>query len=168
MSLISVSSLYETFVWLTDVTQGLTRDEQELHSDRIKLWNEFNLCWLAVLQRQKDNTQKMIETGQNVRPPESVLEEEYLERMGREIVRFCDSLERHGLVDYQMGVWEEEIISSKAKLAVMTPFLALANEFQHSRTALTYLRVTAMSLRKLDRPVKGLHCPIFDETLYQT
>lgn len=34
-----------------------------------------------------------------------------MERMGRELVRLCDSMERHGLVDYQMGVWEEEIIN---------------------------------------------------------
>lgn len=36
-----------------------------------------------------------------------------LERMGDEVVRLCDTMERHGLVDYQMGVWEEEIISSE-------------------------------------------------------
>jgi len=31
--------------------------------------------------------------------------------MGKELVRLCDIMEKHGLVDYQMGVWEEEIIS---------------------------------------------------------
>ncbi|SLM39024.1 hypothetical protein LPUS_09441 [Lasallia pustulata] len=90
--------------------KGLVRDEQELHRDRIKLWNEFNTCWLAVLQRQKENTQEMLDTGQPPRPPQSILQEDFLERMGRELVRLCDTMERHGLVDYQMGVWEEEII----------------------------------------------------------
>jgi len=27
-------------------------------------------------------------------------------------VRLCDPLERHGLVDYQMGVWEEQIVDT--------------------------------------------------------
>lgn len=94
----------------TEHLQGLVRDEQELHSDRIKLWNEFNTCWLAVLQRQKENTQEMLDTGQPPRPPQSILQEDFLERMGKELVQLCDTMERHGLVDYQMGVWEEEII----------------------------------------------------------
>lgn len=33
-----------------------------------------------------------------------------LERLSSELVRLCDSVEKHGLVDYQMGVAEEEII----------------------------------------------------------
>jgi hypothetical protein len=32
-----------------------------------------------------------------------------IEEMGDELVRLCDGLERHGLVDYQYGVWEEQI-----------------------------------------------------------
>ena len=92
---------------------GLVRDDQDLHGERIKLWNDFNTCWLAVLQRQKDNTQEMLDTGQPPRPQQSILQTDFLERMGRELVRLCDSMEKHGLVDYQMGVWEEEIMSSK-------------------------------------------------------
>jgi hypothetical protein len=33
--------------------------------------------------------------------------------MGKEIVRLCDIMEKHGLVDYQIGVWEEEIVASQ-------------------------------------------------------
>lgn len=32
-----------------------------------------------------------------------------IEGLGDELVRLCDGLERHGLVDYQYGVWEEQI-----------------------------------------------------------
>ena len=32
--------------------------------------------------------------------------------MGNELIRLCDSIERHGLVDYQYGVWEEQIMDS--------------------------------------------------------
>ena len=97
--------------WANASESGLVRDEQELHSDRIKLWDEFNTCWLAVLQKQKDMTQAMLDSGQPPRHPQSILQEDFMERMGRELVRLCDSMERHGLVDYQMGVWEEEIIN---------------------------------------------------------
>lgn len=33
-----------------------------------------------------------------------------MEALGRELVRLCDSVQDLGLVDYQMGVAEEEII----------------------------------------------------------
>lgn len=97
---------------------GLTRDDVRLHDERIKLWHDFNHCWLAVLQKQKDLTQEMLDTGHPPPAPQSMLREDFLERMGREITRHCDSLEKSGLVDYQMGVWEEEIINGKLALAV--------------------------------------------------
>lgn len=58
---------------------------------------------------------EFINTGQTPQAPRELLREEFLERMGRELVRLCDNMERHGLVDYQMGVWEEEIIDGKHK-----------------------------------------------------
>jgi len=33
--------------------------------------------------------------------------------MGRELIRLCDGIKRHGLVDYKISVWEEKIISSR-------------------------------------------------------
>jgi hypothetical protein len=39
---------------LTLLNKGLTADDETLYGDRIKLWNEFNTAWLAVLQKQKD------------------------------------------------------------------------------------------------------------------
>lgn len=93
---------------------GLVRDEQELYGDRTRLWNEFNTCWLVVLQKEKEMLQEFIATGQTPQPPREILREEMLERMGRELIALCDSMERHGLVDYQMGVWEEEILGGKS------------------------------------------------------
>lgn len=55
----------------------------------------------------------MNETGRPPASPQSLLDEAFLEKMGSELVRLCDGMEKYGLVDYQMGVWEEEIISSK-------------------------------------------------------
>lgn len=79
------------------------------------MWNEFNTCWLAVLQRQKDDTQQMMETGQPPVPPQNLLQATLLERMAEALVSLCDGLEKYGLVDYEMGVWEEEIMSSEAR-----------------------------------------------------
>ena len=87
------------------------RDAQELHSDRLRLWREFNVCWLSVLQRQKELTQDMLRTGQRPAPPHALLGEDFLDKMGSQLVRLCDGMEQYGLVDYEMGVWEEEIIS---------------------------------------------------------
>jgi hypothetical protein len=41
----------------------------------------------------------------------SLLRRDRLETMGKDLIQLCDQLEQHGLVDYQMGIWEEEILS---------------------------------------------------------
>jgi hypothetical protein len=71
------------------------------------LWDEFNTCWLALFQKQKDTTLAMLETGAQL---DNVLDETVLKKMAKELIRLCDKMEQHGLVDYQMGVWEEEIL----------------------------------------------------------
>lgn len=62
---------------------------------------------------------EMLETGQRrPAPPRSLLGYEQMETMGQELVRLCDIMEKHGLVDYQMGVWEEDIVSRKYSLSL--------------------------------------------------
>ena len=56
-------------------------------------------------------TLAMMENGQPLPSTQSVLQEPFLERMGRDLVTLCDTMEHHGLVDYQMGIWEEEIMN---------------------------------------------------------
>ncbi|KAL2268545.1 hypothetical protein VTJ83DRAFT_3391 [Remersonia thermophila] len=95
--------------WLLShvVDLGLTTDNQSLHDERITLWNDFNHAWLALFQRQKE----MMEAGlHTVQRPQTVVSQETLKKMGKELVRLCDNIERHGLVDYQYGVWEEQIV----------------------------------------------------------
>jgi hypothetical protein len=86
-----------------------------MHEERLKLWNEFNTCWLAVLQRQKDFTIEIQSSGQR-QHQSALLEYDQMETMGKELIRLCDVMEKHGLVDYQMGVWEEEIITRKSRI----------------------------------------------------
>lgn len=65
-----------------------------------------------MLQTQKD----LMESGHQLQRSQSLIPQEGLERMGKELVRLCDSIERHGLVDYEYGVWEEQIIASMAPI----------------------------------------------------
>ena len=95
-----------------ELTIGLVRDEESQYEDRLRLWEQFNNCWLTTLQRQKEMTQEMIKRSQRPQPPQSLIEADFLEKMGTQLIKNCDTMEKHGLVDYQMGVWEEEIIAS--------------------------------------------------------
>ncbi|KAK5128805.1 hypothetical protein LTR85_000138 [Meristemomyces frigidus] len=104
------------------IALGLTRDDDALHADRIRLWDEFNRAWLTTLQRQLDMTEDMIHENQPPREPQSILSAQSLEHLSRELVRLCDMVEQHGLVDYQMGVAEEEIMELLLRcLALLDP-----------------------------------------------
>ncbi|KAJ5669267.1 hypothetical protein N7462_010337 [Penicillium macrosclerotiorum] len=104
-------SLLEISEWLVTNARdlGILRDDHLLYPDRLALWNDFNLCWLAVCQRQKDLTQDLAASQQPGQG--TLLSRDRLEAMGKDLIQFCDQLEQHGLVDYQMGIWEEEILS---------------------------------------------------------
>ncbi|PYH38431.1 uncharacterized protein BO87DRAFT_446344, partial [Aspergillus neoniger CBS 115656] len=105
-------SLLEISEWLVTNARelGILRDDQMLHADRLQLWNDFNICWLAVCQKQKDLAQELLQTGRQ--PPQtSLLSGDAMDNMGKELIQLCDRMEPHGLVDYQMGIWEEEILS---------------------------------------------------------
>lgn len=91
---------------------GLTRDDQDLHAGRLRLWDEFNRAWLVTLQKQCDLSEQVIENHQPLVGRQTLMTLEDLERLSSELVRWCDEVEPHGLVDYQMGVAEEAIIDS--------------------------------------------------------
>ena len=97
----------------------MTRDDDTLHDDRIRLWDEFNRVWLTTLQRQHDMTEQMLRANQPLREPQSIMSMQALEHLSKELVRLCDAVERHGLVDYQMGVAEEEIMDRKRASAFL-------------------------------------------------
>ncbi|GIK06450.1 hypothetical protein Aspvir_002100 [Aspergillus viridinutans] len=104
-------SLLEISEWLVTNARelGILSDDPMFYSDRLQLWNDFNICWLAACQRQKDMTQEVLRTGHQPSNT-STLSSDRLDDMGRELIQLCDQTEQHGLVDYQMGIWEEEIL----------------------------------------------------------
>jgi hypothetical protein len=62
-----------------------------------------------MFQRQKE----VMTSGQQLQRGQTLISQEGLWKMGKGLLRLCDSIERHGLVDYQHGVWEEQIIAGK-------------------------------------------------------
>lgn len=85
---------------------GLSSDDARARPNRLGVWQDFNNAWLALLQRQKD----MMELHQQQGQAQTLLSLEGLRNMGKSLIELCDVLERHGLVDYEMGVWEERIV----------------------------------------------------------
>jgi hypothetical protein len=75
---------------------GLTVDEVSLYSDRIRLWGELNTAWLGIFQTQKD----MLESGQQIHYSETLMTQEFIKKMAKDLIRMCDAVEKHGLVDY--------------------------------------------------------------------
>jgi hypothetical protein len=90
------------------ILSGLFQDDPNNPKKHSQLWEDFNICWLSLCQKQKDLTEAILGAGQAL--PTSLLSAEAMENMGQAIIRFCDTVEPHGLVDYQMGIWEEEIL----------------------------------------------------------
>ncbi|KAK9860052.1 hypothetical protein MYU51_010277 [Penicillium brevicompactum] len=105
-------ALLEISEWLVTSARdlGLLRDDSIHYPDRLELWSNFNLCWLAVCQRQKDLVQDLLTSGHQSSQV-SLIRRDRMETMGTGLIQLCDQLEQHGLVDYQMGIWEEEILS---------------------------------------------------------
>ncbi|UKZ83575.1 hypothetical protein TrVFT333_011384 [Trichoderma virens FT-333] len=111
ISSVSLERAAETLLnisgWLlTQVAElGLSQDDASLHAERIKLWNDFNHAWLALCFRQKE----IMSSGQQLSRSQQVMSQETIKKLGDELVRLCDGIESHGLVDYQYGVWEDRI-----------------------------------------------------------
>ncbi|BCR99985.1 uncharacterized protein AKAW2_50326A [Aspergillus luchuensis] len=94
---------------LTPFLLGILYDDAAVHLRQLRLWSEFNICCLAVWQKQKDLTQASMTA--NIPLPDPCLSISQIETFGAELIAICDRIEKHGLVDYEVGVWEEEILS---------------------------------------------------------
>jgi len=86
---------------------GLQHDDENRYEERIELWTELNLCWEAIAQKQKEITEEALRT---TRLPADILSGETITHLVDELVSLCDQLEQYGLVDFELGIWEEQII----------------------------------------------------------
>ncbi|OAA52002.1 hypothetical protein NOR_00595 [Metarhizium rileyi] len=117
------SVLLEVSNWLLpQVPQlGLHQDDPSLHGERLKLWDDFNHGWLALAFQQK----QLMSSGQHLSSSQRLMTRDQIESLGNELVRLCDGLERHGLVDYQYGVWEEQIEEGALYIVTLPKHLKL-------------------------------------------
>lgn len=60
----------------------------------------------------------MLEAGQQLQRGQSFMTQEFINKMAKDLIRMCDAVEKHGLVDYQYGVAEEQIIMSRSSSAI--------------------------------------------------
>jgi hypothetical protein len=113
-----VHAMHDWHARIANLT-GLHQDEQNPQFEPLQVWRDFNTCWLALGQKQKDLTQDAI----RYRIPDSnLLSAVTIQAMVDELIRLCDSIEQHGLVDYDRGVWEEEITNVFSQcLDLLTP-----------------------------------------------
>jgi hypothetical protein len=56
----------------------------------------------------------MLETGQRVQQPQSLMSQDFIAKMADDLIRMCDAIEKHGLIDYQYGVAEEQIMQGNS------------------------------------------------------
>jgi non-ribosomal peptide synthetase component F len=54
--------------------------------------------------------------------PGSFLKQNHLESVARELIKICDGLDLKGLVDYSMGILEEEILFVSTTLSVLSSY----------------------------------------------
>ncbi|KAJ2719315.1 hypothetical protein H4S00_003522 [Coemansia sp. D1744] len=68
---------------------------------RDNFWRALNQCWLVALQNVSA-----------ARSDEDRLREEHIVHLQTSVVQWADALAKFGLVDYEMGFWETDIMDS--------------------------------------------------------
>lgn len=54
-----------------------------------------------------------MESNQRIRVPHSLITQDFIKKMVSDLHGLCDGIAKHGLVDYQYGVAENDITTSK-------------------------------------------------------
>ena len=49
----------------------------------------------------------------NGQRPTTLLSRDTIQKMVDDLIQLCNGLERHGLLDYGLGVWEERIVDGR-------------------------------------------------------
>jgi hypothetical protein len=81
---------------------GLTSDNHPYNAiDREQFWTGLNNCWLYALAQRND-----------VNDESERLTNEFLFELRDQLIAWADKLEPFGLVDYEMGLWEAEIVEA--------------------------------------------------------
>lgn len=87
----------------------LHHDNEALHDQRVLLWREFNHAWEALGQKQKNIARQMLTLRHRPANTDTLTASDVV-RIMNEFVALCDKVEPFALVDYELGVWEEQIV----------------------------------------------------------
>jgi len=87
---------------------GLHHDDEESHEQRIQIWRELNHAWEALGYKQKSITENALRTHQ---APPDLLSATKIQELIEQLIQLCDQIEKYGLVDYEMGIWEEQVVA---------------------------------------------------------
>lgn len=105
---------------------GLNKDDDHAHERRLKMWKEFNLCWLAFMQKLKDTLETVVvHSAQVPARPVNIITPVFLDKMADKLIAWANSVEPFGLVDYETGIWEEEILEGMAENCVECTMLTM-------------------------------------------
>ncbi|KAL4888228.1 hypothetical protein BDV59DRAFT_147331 [Aspergillus ambiguus] len=118
----SVYPIHTTWPDENFLVLGLFYDDAALYHPQLQIWNDVNICCLGICQRQKDITETSIKL--NISLPITCLDGPQIEALGIKLIAIGDKLERHGFVDYEMGLWEEEILSGKSSCGISMVWIA--------------------------------------------
>ncbi|KAI7852985.1 hypothetical protein BDC45DRAFT_512008 [Circinella umbellata] len=81
---------------------GLTSDDHPYNAiDREQFWAGLNNCWLYALAQRHEPSSEI-----------ERLTDQHLYGLREMVVAWADKLERYGLVDYEMGWWEADILAA--------------------------------------------------------
>ncbi|OBT97469.1 hypothetical protein VE01_04264 [Pseudogymnoascus verrucosus] len=90
----------------------LTVDDTAQEEVRSKLWDDFNNAWLALMHKQMTLTRGLLEAGITLQQPQ-LMTAEVISKICTDLLKLDDEyLEKHGLINYQYGVLEDQIIES--------------------------------------------------------
>ncbi|KAK9363490.1 hypothetical protein V1504DRAFT_170050 [Lipomyces starkeyi] len=85
---------------------GLADDNSLPYDCRLQFWRLFNRSWIGVISRNW----LMSGGGTTVAQGPTSLTRQQLEDMAELVISLSDNVQRYGLVDYELGVWEELIL----------------------------------------------------------
>ncbi|KAK3169305.1 hypothetical protein OEA41_008688 [Lepraria neglecta] len=121
---------------------------------------EFLQAAGAELTDQLDDTQKMQESKGGA---QNTLSKETLKGLGDRTTSQCDEMEKLGLVDYQMRVWEEEIVCCKQPIVTSAYQIASFNDY-----SICPRSKLSAEMSKLEIPIKGLRKRVSSEAVRES
>ncbi|KAB8212928.1 hypothetical protein BDV33DRAFT_210699 [Aspergillus novoparasiticus] len=124
--------------WVTGDAKdcGVFIDNPVLYPRQLLLWNKLNICFLAICQRQKDITEATLKANAPLSP--GCLSISQIETLVNELICLSDRIEDDGLVDYEMGFWEEEILSILDQCLSLSNTIN-SNQLQNASSTAAYL-----------------------------